>query len=201
LTRVFNGDRNEGDAATRDMLRAKLDGLSGPFVLVSSRLDEKKNILGVVKAFAESPQLRQRAGLIISVRGIDDPFTEVDRMAENERPVMHAILSAITEAGLKDRVRFLNIPSQQRLAATYRFFAEQGSVFALTAFYEPFVHDWSNFGTWSERGARDASVRATDIWQAIVADGPKVELDDSRAGALRDFIERRTAEGGAQPES
>ncbi len=137
-TRVFNGDSNESDAATWDGLRAKLNGLSGPFVLVSSRLDEKKNILGVVKAFAESPQLRQRAGLIISVRGIDDPFAEIDRMAENERPVMQAILSAITEAGLKDRVRFLNIPSQQQLAATYRFFAERGSVFALTAFYEPF---------------------------------------------------------------
>ena len=137
-TRVFNGDRNEGDAATREQLRAKLDGLSGPFVLVSSRLDEKKNILGVVKAFAESRQLREGAGLLISVRGIDDPFEEIDRMADNERPVMQAILAAITEAGLKDRVRFLNIGSQKELAATYRFFAEQGSVFALTAFYEPF---------------------------------------------------------------
>jgi len=137
-TRIFNRDNREGDEPTRDLLRAKLDGLSGPFVLVSSRLDEKKNILGVVKAFAESPQLRQRAGLIVSVRGIDDPFEEVDRMAENERPVMHAILAAITEARLRDRVRFLNIPSQLELAATYRFFAEQGSVFALTAFYEPF---------------------------------------------------------------
>ena len=70
-----------------------------------------------------------------------------------------------------------------------------------TAFYEPFVHDWSNFGTWSERGARDASVRATDIWQTIVADGSKIDLDETRAGELCAFIERRTAEGGAQPES
>ena len=70
-----------------------------------------------------------------------------------------------------------------------------------TAFYEPFVHDWSNFGTWSERGARDASVRATDIWQTIVADGSKIDLDETRAGELRAFIERRTAEGGAHPES
>ncbi len=137
-TRIFNGERNEGYAATWDALRAKLNGLSGPFVLVSSRLDEKKNILGVVKAFADNPELRRIAGLIISVRGIDDPFTESDRLAENERPVMQAILAAIAEAELRDRVRFLNIGSQKELAATYRYFAEQGSVFALTAFYEPF---------------------------------------------------------------
>jgi sucrose-phosphate synthase len=137
-TRVFTGETGGHDAATRDLLRAKLDGLSGPFVLVSSRLDEKKNILGVVRAFAESRQLRERAGLIICIRGIDDPFQEIDRVAESERPVLHAILATLTEAGLRDRVRFLNIQSQKQLAATYRFFAEHGSVFALTAFYEPF---------------------------------------------------------------
>ena len=137
-TRVFTVDEGEQDAATGAQLRAKLDGLPGPFVLVSSRLDEKKNILGVVSAFAESRQLRERAGLVICIRGIDDPFEEIDRLPETERPILHAIVATITEAGLRDRVRFLNIQSQKQLAATYRFFAEHGSVFALTAFYEPF---------------------------------------------------------------
>ena len=137
-TRVFTVERGDRDGATRDMLRAKLDGLPGPFVLVSSRLDEKKNTLGVVRAFAESRQLRERAGLVICIRGIDNPFEEVDRLPENERSVLKSILATTTEAGLQDRVRFLNIQSQMQLAATYRFFAEHGSVFALTAFYEPF---------------------------------------------------------------
>ena len=35
-------------------------------------------------------------------------------------------------------VHFLNIRSQAELAATYRYFAARGSVFALTSFYEPF---------------------------------------------------------------
>jgi sucrose-phosphate synthase len=136
--RVFTAARSDGDAAIRHMLQAKLEGLSGPFVLVSSRLDEKKNTLGVVKAFAESRQLRASAGLIICIRGIEDPFEEIDRLPEAERPVLRAILATIAEAGLRDRVRFLDIRSQRELAATYRFFAEHGSVFALTAFYEPF---------------------------------------------------------------
>ena len=44
----------------------------------------------------------------------------------------------ILEAGLKDRVHFIKIESQRALAATYRYYAHLGSVFALAAFYEPF---------------------------------------------------------------
>ncbi|MEM9317426.1 MAG: trimethylamine methyltransferase family protein [Pseudomonadota bacterium] len=70
-----------------------------------------------------------------------------------------------------------------------------------TEFYEPLVHDYANFGTWEDRGALDASTRATPIWQKIVAetDGPFLAPD--RQETLRAFIERREAEGGAPPES
>ncbi|MEJ6392046.1 trimethylamine methyltransferase family protein [Gymnodinialimonas sp. 2305UL16-5] len=70
-----------------------------------------------------------------------------------------------------------------------------------TEFYEPIVHDYANFGTWTERGARDASTRARDVWQEILADPPQPALDPDRVGALRAHIARRTAEGGALPES
>ncbi len=70
-----------------------------------------------------------------------------------------------------------------------------------TAFYEPLVADWSNFGTWTERGALDAQTRATAIWQQIL-DAPVTRFgSEDRQGELRAFIERRTAEGGAPPES
>jgi len=137
-TRVFTIEEGQHDAATAESLRARLDGLSGPFVLISSRLDVKKNSLGVVRAFAGNRQLRERAGLVLCIRGIDDPFAEIDRLPRSERPVLRAILDEIDGAGLRGRVRFLNIRSQGELAATYRFFARHGSVFALTAFYEPF---------------------------------------------------------------
>jgi trimethylamine--corrinoid protein Co-methyltransferase len=71
-----------------------------------------------------------------------------------------------------------------------------------TAFYEPLVADWSNFGTWTERGSRDANMRATDLWQQIVADHrPPANATADRVSALDDFIARRTAEGGAPPVS
>ena len=70
-----------------------------------------------------------------------------------------------------------------------------------TEFYEPLVADWSNFGTWEENGARDASSRATDIWQRILAEDPDPTIDADRAAALTDYIAKRTAEGGAEPVS
>jgi trimethylamine--corrinoid protein Co-methyltransferase len=70
-----------------------------------------------------------------------------------------------------------------------------------TEFYEPIVHDYANFGTWTERGARDASMRATDVWKAILASDARPEMDDAKVEELRHFVERRTSEGGAPPES
>lgn len=70
-----------------------------------------------------------------------------------------------------------------------------------TEFYEPLGWDWSNYGTWAERGSVDADTRATDIWQTILRDFQPPAHDPDRVGALHDFIAKRTAEGGAPPES
>lgn len=69
-----------------------------------------------------------------------------------------------------------------------------------TAFYEPLVADWSNFGTWTERGARDADARAETLWREILSAhrAPACATED-RIGALDSFITRRTAQGGAAP--
>ncbi len=66
-----------------------------------------------------------------------------------------------------------------------------------TAFYEPIVADWSNFGTWTENGARDANARATDLWQRIVHDDrPPATATPDRVAALDTFIARRREAGG-----
>ena len=70
-----------------------------------------------------------------------------------------------------------------------------------TEFYEPVVHDYANFGTWTERGARDATTRATDVWQRILAAPDHAATPPDRLAELQTFIDRRTAEGGAPPES
>ncbi len=70
-----------------------------------------------------------------------------------------------------------------------------------TEFYAPIVHDYANFGTWTERGAQDASTRATQVWQDILAKDVRPEVDGARLEALQDYIAKRTAAGGAPPES
>nr|MDJ1016677.1 trimethylamine methyltransferase family protein [Paracoccaceae bacterium] len=70
-----------------------------------------------------------------------------------------------------------------------------------TQFYEPVVHDYANFGTWTERGAQDASQRATKVWKEIVESRRQPPVDAGRLGHLKEFIARRTEEGGAPPES
>ncbi|MEM8877836.1 MAG: trimethylamine methyltransferase family protein [Pseudomonadota bacterium] len=70
-----------------------------------------------------------------------------------------------------------------------------------SAFYQPMLYDWSNFGTWTERGAKDANLRAHEIWNDILKTGQGPEIDPDRAEALRVFIAKRTDEGGAFPVS
>ena len=133
-----HGEHDEGTAngaAGRAALSAMM---SGPQVVVSSRLDAKKNIGGVVEAFARSSALSSRAGLVICIRGIDDPWAEVSKLGDDERVVLEPILERIDHSGIRDRVQFLNIGSQLQLAMTYRWLAESVSVFALPSLIEPF---------------------------------------------------------------
>ena len=66
-----------------------------------------------------------------------------------------------------------------------------------TAFYEPLVSDWSNFGQWSDNGSLTATQRANGIWKQILQDFEAPALDQARSDELQSFIERRSAEGGA----
>lgn len=70
-----------------------------------------------------------------------------------------------------------------------------------TEFYQPIVHDYANFGTWKDRGANDANARATEHWKNILAADSRPVMNQNRVSALKAFIERRTAGGGAPPES
>lgn len=137
-TRIFSARSRPDDEAFEAKMNEHLGPNGMPYVLVSSRLDEKKNIQGVVDAFARSDALRERAKLAICIRGIDDPFSEISKLPTAERAVLHPILETIESAGLRDCTAFLNLHSQLELAAAYRILAARGSVFALTAFYEPF---------------------------------------------------------------
>jgi len=70
-----------------------------------------------------------------------------------------------------------------------------------TAFYAPFVSDWSNFGQWTEAGAKTATERANGIWKQALKDFEAPVIDPAKTEELDAFIAKRTEQGGAPPES
>ncbi|MDY7079899.1 MAG: glycosyltransferase [Chloroflexota bacterium] len=122
-------------AIARD-IAAERRGL--PLIVCSSRLDRKKNHLGLVRAFVQSKSLPAAANLAIVVRGLDDPLRQRGRLSGEERAILDEIAVLLDRDGLWGAVTAFPLDSQSELAAAYRFLATRHSVFALTALYEPF---------------------------------------------------------------
>lgn len=142
--RVFSPEPAPQDAAIEQRIEAALqrDIAAGrrelPLVVASSRLDAKKNHIGLLRAFVASPDLRARANLAIVVRGLEDPLRRYDALSPAEKAIMAEITAAMTGHGLWGQVTAFPLNSQSELAAAYRVLARRGSAFALTALYEPF---------------------------------------------------------------
>ncbi len=109
-----------------------------PLVLCASRLDQKKNISGLVKAFAANSSLRAVANLAIVVRGLNNPLQERHTLPRKEQAILNEIVRLLDAHNLWNFVTSFPLNSQVELAAAYRIAAKRQSVFALTAHYEPF---------------------------------------------------------------
>ena len=70
-----------------------------------------------------------------------------------------------------------------------------------TAFYAPFVSDWSNYGQWQDNGSLTATERAHGLWKQALKDYELPNVDPTIKESIDDFVARRTADGGAFPES
>jgi trimethylamine--corrinoid protein Co-methyltransferase len=68
-----------------------------------------------------------------------------------------------------------------------------------TAFYSPIVADLSNFGTWSEQGAKTSTERATEVWKQVLRDARKPDGAEERVARIEPMIATLTAAGGASP--
>ena len=69
------------------------------------------------------------------------------------------------------------------------------------AFYTPLVADWRNYGAWLDDGAKTATERATVVARNTLESFQPPALDPAIDEALKDFVARRRAEGGAPPVS
>lgn len=119
----------------RDIAR---DRSALPFVVLASRLDPKKNHLGLVEAYARDERLQARCNLLISLRGVPDAYQDYSMLKPSEITIIDAIMERIKTYDLSGNIMFISIDSQTELADTYRYIAKRGGVFCLTALYEPF---------------------------------------------------------------
>jgi trimethylamine---corrinoid protein Co-methyltransferase len=65
-----------------------------------------------------------------------------------------------------------------------------------SAFYRPLLSDWSNFESWTEHGARNATERATVIWKKLLAGYTPPPLDPAVKEAIGAYVARRERELG-----
>lgn len=66
-----------------------------------------------------------------------------------------------------------------------------------TAFYQPMLSDWTNYGAWQAAGAKTALTRATGLWQRALAEYEQPAMDPAIAEALDAYVARRKAEIGS----
>lgn len=140
-TDIFNGDYSKKTAQKiENYLKRDLNSqrLNKPAIICASRLDQKKNHLGLVEAFAKTKKVQKEANLIIILRGIENPFSDYSSVKKEEKEILDQIMKVIETNQLKGKISIFSLASQKELAACYGYLAERKSIFALTSFYEPF---------------------------------------------------------------
>ncbi|HSM61749.1 MAG TPA: PfkB family carbohydrate kinase [Longimicrobiales bacterium] len=105
-----------------------------PMVLALARADERKNFEGLIRAFGETPGLREAANLVI-VAGNRDDIAEMDQAP---RRVLTRILLAIDRYDLHGSVAYPKHHRPEDVPNLYRLAARSRGVFVNPALTEPF---------------------------------------------------------------
>lgn len=126
------GNEKKGDIALE--LKRFLNQPDKPIILALSRPDPKKNIVALIEAYGESPQLQQAANLVILAGNRDD----IQDMENISRAVLNEILLAIDKYDLYGKVAYPKHHKSEDVADYYRLAAASGGVFVNPALTEPF---------------------------------------------------------------
>lgn len=108
-----------------------------PCIVLASRIDEKKNHLQALKAYAKSSLLRKNAKMLLSIR-YPNPLDTLVGVPEADKKIILSWIDCIEREKISDKVVFFQADSQEKLSSLYRVSRNTASVFCLPAVYEPF---------------------------------------------------------------
>jgi sucrose synthase len=115
--------------------RGELAVRDKPLLFAMSRLDHIKNVTGLVRWYAECPELQEKADLFL-VAGTVDPQQSNDSEERQQCELMHKLMD---EHGLDSRVRWVKASSDRNFnGELYRRIADQRGAFVQPALFEAF---------------------------------------------------------------
>jgi trimethylamine--corrinoid protein Co-methyltransferase len=91
----------------------------------------------------------------------------------------------------------LAVDAIDRVGPAGHFFGDEHTQSRYTSeFLSPMVSDWRNWESWELAGSPDARTRANALARELIAAHAEPGLDDAIRAELREFVDRRVAEGG-----
>ena len=129
-TEISQADRDAAYTLIEPFLRDP----SKPLVLAIARPVRKKNIAGVIKAFAMSPSLSDRANLVVLAGQRHD----LDRGEPEQVEIVRDMVGCIDRYGLYGKVAYPKTHDRNIVSALYTIAAESGGIFVNPAFVEPY---------------------------------------------------------------
>lgn len=119
----------------REDIRGVLEHRDKPILFTMARMDQIKNITGLVKWYAECPALRDEANLLV-VAGHVDPAKAGDVEEREQIMYMHRLMD---EYGLDGQLRWLGMYLEKSFAGElYRVIGDHGGAFVQPALFEAF---------------------------------------------------------------
>ncbi len=174
LTRFHPPQGNEFNSDIAGAINRFFSDPEKPIILALSRPDQRKNIITLIDAFAESEPLQKLANLLI-IAGNREDIRDLDLGAQE---VMTDILLAIDHGDLYGKVAYPKHHLADDVPIIYRLAALSGGVFVNPALTEPFGL------TLIEAAASGLPIVATEDG------GPRDIVENCRNGYLVDPLDK-----------
>ena len=109
--------------------------------------------------------------------------------------MLQQMMEFLTPIGLSDDD--LAFDAMERVPTGGHFFGDDHTLARYEkAFYAPMLSDWQNHGAWVESGAKNATQRATALWQTALDDYAEPVMDSGTREQLDEYVARRKEQIG-----